>query len=163
MPHTFFKQMNRAASFVLAIGASALIVQPASAEPAQKFPATTLTAGMYVIQAEVAATPDQREQGLMFRKQMAENDGMIFLFGGPAKVCMWMKNTLIPLSVAFLDQNGKVINIEEMQPQTLTSHCSHGYVPYALEMNRGWFKQKNIKPGSIIKGLPPVERGQRSQ
>lgn len=163
MTHISLKQMIKTLPLVFAIGAAALTAQFASAEPVQKFPTVALTAGMYVIQAEVAATPDQREQGLMFRKHMAQNDGMVFLFGGPAKVCMWMKNTLIPLSVAFLDKNGKIVNIEDMQPQTLTSHCSNGYVPYALEMNLGWFKQNNIKPGSVIKGLPPVERGQRSQ
>ena len=161
--HIFLKRIIKTVAFTFVISAAGLVSHIASAEPGQKFTSTTLTAGMYVIQAEVAATPEQREQGLMLRKQMAQNDGMIFLFGGPAKVCMWMKNTLIPLSVAFLDKNGKIVNIEDMQPQTLTSHCSNEYVPYALEMNLGWFKQKNIKPGSIIKGLPSVESGQRSQ
>ncbi|HEV7856227.1 MAG TPA: DUF192 domain-containing protein, partial [Herminiimonas sp.] len=75
-------------------------------------------------------------------------------FGAPASVCMWMKNTLIPLSVAFIDGDGKIVNIEDMQPQTLNSHCSKKPVPYALEMNIGWFKQKNIKAGSKIDGLP---------
>lgn len=163
MTHICLKRTFNFAAFAFTIGATVCAHSAVLAETQQKFPTTTLTAGMYVIQAEVAATPDQREQGLMFRKQMAQNDGMVFLFGGPAKVCMWMKNTLIPLSVAFLDKNGKVVNIEDMQPQSLTSHCSKEYVPYALEMNLGWFKQKNIKPGSIIKGLPPVESGQRSQ
>tara|TARA_R110001599_G_scaffold64023_3_gene178901 strand:+ start:518612 stop:519103 length:492 start_codon:yes stop_codon:yes gene_type:complete len=157
------KRIIQSTAFAFTIGATIFTSHAVAAEAQQRFPITTLTAGMYMIQAEVAATPDQREQGLMFRKKMAENDGMVFLFGGPAKVCMWMKNTLIPLSVAFLDKNGKVVNIEDMQPQSLTSHCSKEYVPYALEMNLGWFKQKNIKPGSIIKGLPPVESGQRSQ
>lgn len=163
MTHICLTRTIKSALFAVIVGATIFTNCATSAEAQQKFSVTTLSAGIYVVQAEVAATPDQREQGLMFRKQMAQNDGMVFLFGGPAKVCMWMKNTLIPLSVAFLDKNGRIVNIEDMQPQSLTSHCSKEYVPYALEMNLGWFKQKNIKPGSIIKGLPPVESGQRSQ
>jgi hypothetical protein len=79
---------------------------------------------------------------------------MVFLFESPASVCMWMKNTLIPLSVAFIDDNGKIVNIEDMQPQTTDSHCGKKPIRYALEMNRGWFKQKNIKAGSKVDGLP---------
>jgi uncharacterized membrane protein (UPF0127 family) len=109
---------------------------------------------MHVIRAEVAASPGEREQGLMFREKLGQNEGMVFLFGAPAGVCMWMKNTLIPLSVAFLDENGKIINIEDMKPQTLESHCAQKPAFYALEMNLGWFKQRNIKPGSVIEGLP---------
>jgi hypothetical protein len=125
------------------------------AQQTTKFPVTRLNAGLYVIQAEVADTEAKREQGLMFRRQMAPNEGMVFLFGAPAGVCMWMKNTLIPLSVAFIDGDGRIVNIEEMAPQTLDSHCSKKPVPYALEMNAGWFKHKNIKPGSLIEGLSP--------
>jgi uncharacterized membrane protein (UPF0127 family) len=113
-----------------------------------------LSAGIYAIQAEVAATDAERQQGLMMRTRMGSSEGMIFDFGAPAGVCMWMKNTLIPLSVAFIDSEGKIINIEDMQPETLDSHCAKKTVQYALEMNLGWFKQKNIKPGSKIEGLP---------
>lgn len=120
----------------------------------KKFSSIPLTAGMHVIHAEVVATEAEREQGLMFRRDMAQNEGMVFLFGAPASVCMWMKNTLIPLSVAFIDGDGRIVNIEDMQAQSLTSHCSKRPVPYALEMNIGWFKQKNIKPGTMIDGLP---------
>lgn len=127
---------------------------PASAQPGQKFPVIPLTAGMHVIKAEVVATEAERQQGLMFRESMAQNEGMVFLFGAPAGVCMWMKNTLIPLSVAFIDDDGKIVNIENMKPHSLESHCSKKPVRYALEMNEGWFKQKNIKPGSTIDGLP---------
>ncbi|MGZ5780565.1 MAG: DUF192 domain-containing protein, partial [Burkholderiaceae bacterium] len=117
-------------------------------------PVMSLNSGIYVIKAEVAATNAQREQGLMFRQKMGQNEGMVFLFEAPASVCMWMKNTLIPLSVAFIDADGKIINIEDMAPQTTESHCAKKPAQYALEMNRGWFKQKNIKPDSIINGLP---------
>jgi uncharacterized membrane protein (UPF0127 family) len=127
---------------------------PAAQAQQTKFPVVSLNAGLYVIQAEVAASAAQREQGLMFRNSMGVNEGMVFLFGAPAHVCMWMKNTNIPLSVAFIDADGRIVNIEDMQPQTLDSHCSKKPVPYALEMNLGWFKRKNIKPGSTIEGLP---------
>jgi uncharacterized repeat protein (TIGR04076 family) len=121
----------------------------------QRFETTQLSAGMHLIQAEVAATDPQRQQGLMFREKMDHNAGMVFVFDAPATQCMWMKNTLLPLSVAFIDAEGKIANIEDMQPRTLDSHCSTKTVPvrYALEMNLGWFKSKNIKPGSKITGL----------
>ncbi len=121
------------------------------------FGSTQLSAGMHLIKAEVAANDAERQQGLMFREKMANNAGMVFVFDAPATQCMWMKNTLLPLSVAFIDANGRILNIEDMKPQTLDSHCSKGQVVYALEMNLGWFKQKNIKPGSTIEGLPAVK------
>lgn len=139
-----------AASLCAGISLSAAAQQP------QKFDTVSLTAGVNLIHAEVAATPAQREQGLMFREKMTANDGMVFVFEGPADVCMWMKNTLLPLSVAFIDGSGKIVNIEDMQPQTLDSHCAKKQVRYALEMNLGWFKQKNIKPGTSIAGLPQI-------
>ena len=119
-----------------------------------RFPTIQLSAGMHLIQAEVAATDPQRQQGLMFREKMAHNHGMVFVFDQANPQCMWMKNTPLPLSVAFLDADGKIINIEDMQPKTLESHCSTKPAKYALEMNLGWFKQKNVKPGSAIGGLP---------
>lgn len=128
----------------------------AFAQQIKKFSVIQLTVGMNVIHAEVAANAAEREQGLMFRESMGANEGMVFLFGAPAQACMWMKNTLIPLSVAFIDRNGRIANIEEMKPQSLDSHCSKGQVYYALEMNAGWFKSRNIKPGTIIDGLPPA-------
>ncbi|KRB73428.1 DUF192 domain-containing protein [Noviherbaspirillum sp. Root189] len=124
------------------------------AQQAPHFPTISLTAGMHVIKAEVAARDAERQQGLMNREKMGANEGMVFLFDAPAGVCMWMKNTLIPLSVAFIDESGKIVNIEDMQPQTTDSHCAKKPVRYALEMNQGWFKQKNIKPGTKIEGLP---------
>ncbi|WP_442785014.1 DUF192 domain-containing protein [Actimicrobium sp. GrIS 1.19] len=135
--------------------AAALLMSPFSqAQQAAQFKVTSLSAGIHLIKAEVAATEAEREQGLMFREKMGPNEGMIFLFGAPAGVCMWMKNTLLPLSVAFLDDNGKIVNIEDMKPQTTDSHCALKPIRYALEMNLGWFKQKNIKPGMVIDGLP---------
>jgi len=133
----------------LAFGASTTYAQQAA-----KFRTIPLNIGIHVIQAEAAATPAQREQGLMRREKMALNEGMVFLFGAPTTVCMWMKNTLLPLSVAFIDEEGKIVNVADMQPQSTESHCGEKPVKYALEMNQGWFRQKNIKPGTLVEGLP---------
>ncbi len=131
-----------------------LVPPPAWTQQSTKFQTIPLNAGMHVIKAEVAATQAQHQQGLMFREKMGANEGMVFLFDEPAAICMWMKNTLLPLSVAFIDEKGKIVNIEDMKPQTLESHCAKKPVRYALEMNKGWFKHKNIMPGSVIEGLP---------
>lgn len=148
--------MNKVSSYriMLTMALATFAASSALAQQPVKFPVIPLNAGIHVIKAEVAATEAQREQGLMHREKMGQNEGMVFLFGAPAGVCMWMKNTLIPLSVAFIDEAGKIINIEDMEPQTLESHCAKKPATYALEMNRGWFKQRNIKAGSTIDGLP---------
>ncbi|MDB5774311.1 MAG: hypothetical protein JWP38_444 [Herbaspirillum sp.] len=146
--------MNRFAAPLFSAVLAACAAAPAFAQQTATFPVIPLNAGMYVIQAEVASTEAQREQGLMFRKTMEANHGMAFVFGEPAGVCMWMKNTLLPLSVAFLDADGRIINIEDMKEETIDSHCATQPATYALEMNLGWFKQKNIKPGTIISGFP---------
>lgn len=112
-----------------------------------------LSAGPYRIEAEIANTDESRQLGLMNRKQMAANHGMLFVFGQPEQYCMWMKNTLIPLSVAFLDADGKIINIEEMRPQTEDVHCAGGPAKFALEMNEHWFKSRGIGPGSRLGGI----------
>ena len=140
---------------LLVSGASALfaLASCATAQTPVQFKTTKLSAGMHMIQAEVAATDPERQQGLMFREKMANNHGMVFIFDGVNPQCMWMKNTPLPLSVAFIDEQGKIVNIEDMQPHTLDSHCSTKPVKYALEMNLGWFKTKNIKPGMTIEGL----------
>lgn len=127
--------------------------KPSFAQEGVKLPTIELTAGIYLIKAEVAANDAHRQQGLMHREKMAQNEGMLFVFDAPAKVCMWMKNTRIPLSVAFIDVDGKIANIEDMRPLSLESHCGKKLVRYALEMNQGWFRQRNIKPGNTISGL----------
>lgn len=126
--------------------ASASAQQPA-------LPTTALNAGIHVIQAEVAGTPATRSQGLMQRKSMSQGAGMLFLFDESAAHCMWMKNTLIPLSVAFIDERGQIVNIADMQPLDETSHCASRPARYALEMNQGWFKKRGIAPGTLIQGL----------
>lgn len=145
--------MKKTFAPVVAAALLSLVACGAGAQNA-RFPTIQLSAGMHLIQAEVAATDPQRQQGLMFREKMANNHGMVFVFDQSNPQCMWMKNTPLPLSVAFLDADGKIINIEDMQPKTLESHCSAKPAKYALEMNLGWFKQKNVKPGSAIGGLP---------
>ena len=125
----------------------------ANAQGQPPLPTVQLQAGLYLIKAEVAANYGTRMQGLMQREKMGANEGMLFVFPDRDKQCMWMKNTLLPLSVAFIDDNGTILNVEDMQPQTENSHCSIKPVRYALEMNQGWFKAKNIKPGAKISGI----------
>jgi len=111
-----------------------------------------LTAGMHRIDAHVAATPEQRQTGLMFRKDMPQHEGMIFIFEQASKQCFWMKNTLIPLSAAFIADDGTIVNIEEMKPLVLDGHCSTQPVRYVLEMNKAWFSKKGLKAGSKLQG-----------
>lgn len=119
----------------------------------QRLPVKQLNIGIHVIQAEIAATEAQRQLGLMNRKVMGSNEGMMFIFDRPNAYCMWMKNTLIPLSVAFINSEGVIVNIEEMQPKTEVNHCASKPALYALEMNAGWFKRKSIQAGNKISGL----------
>ncbi len=120
----------------------------------QKLTNIRLTAGMHLIQAELAQTPDERSTGLMFRTAMGANEGMLFAFEQAGTQCFWMKNTLLPLSVAFVADDGSVVNIDEMKPQTLESHCSTKPVRFVLEMNQGWFAKRGIKAGSKLQGAP---------
>ena len=120
-------------------------------------PVIELSAGIYRIEAEVANTHTTRADGLMHRRQMSVNRGMLFVFQQPAKHCMWMRNTLIPLAVAFIDDQGTIVNIEEMKPETETNHCAARSARYALEMNAGWFSQRRLAPGARIDGIRGVE------
>jgi uncharacterized membrane protein (UPF0127 family) len=139
---------------VAAVLGLALAVPATAQEGPQKLPQIRLSAGIHLIQAEVAQTPDQRGIGLMHRPQMPANDGMLFVFERPDQQCFWMKNTLLPLSIAFLADDGTVVNIENMAPQTLDGHCSKKPVRLALEMNLGWFDKRGIKAGSKLQGEP---------
>ena len=118
-----------------------------------QLPVVELTAGMHRVQAEVADNMGARMTGLMHRKSMAQNAGMVFVFEENAAHCMWMKNTLIPLSVAFVDEAGAIVNIADMQPHSEQSHCAARPARYALEMNKGWFAQRGIKAGAKLRGL----------
>jgi len=141
-------------SFVVVASLAAVSALACAQDGPQKLPSITLSAGMHLIQAEVAQTPDQRSTGLMFRSAMGTNEGMLFAFEAPGQQCFWMKNTLLPLSVAFVDDDGSVVNIENMKPQTLDSHCSKKPVRFVLEMNEGWFAKRGIKAGSRLTGKP---------
>ena len=124
---------------------------------AQELPAVQLKAGMHLIRAEVAADYSTRGRGLMFRKSLAPNGGMLFIFDGADIHCMWMKNTYIPLSVAFLDAQGAIINIADMQPHSEQSHCAARPAVYALEMTQGWFAERGVKPGMKLGGLDKIK------
>jgi uncharacterized membrane protein (UPF0127 family) len=117
-------------------------------------PTIELKTGIYRIQAEIADTPQARQVGLMNRSTMPDNSGMLFVFEEKAVHCFWMLNTKIPLSIAFLADDGKIVNIEEMQPNTINNHCPKAAVRYALEMNKQWFSGRVIVPGTVVQGLP---------
>jgi hypothetical protein len=121
-------------------------------------PVLELNAGFHRIEAEVAASDQNRQVGLMNRQAMPQQRGMLFVFTQPNTHCMWMRNTLIPLSVAFIDDEGYIINIEDMKPQTEDNHCARQPARYALEMNLGWFGQRGIKPGVKLGGLDKAPR-----
>jgi uncharacterized protein len=132
-----------------ALGLCVALTGPALAQ----LPAIELTAGIHLIHAEVANTFETRAQGLMHRKHLGPNEGMLFVFPQAEAHCMWMKNTLIPLSVAFMDGQGKIVSIAEMRPQTETSHCAAAPAKFALEMSGGWFAAKGLKPGATLLGV----------
>lgn len=139
-------------SFVALVPGAAALAQIA-------MPVAELGAGMYRIEAEVAHTFETRQVGLMNREAMALHRGMVFVFPEDARHCMWMRNTFLPLSVAFLDDEARIINIEDMQPQTETSHCAAAPARFALEMNIGWFAERGIQAGDVLRGfaaLPPA-------
>ncbi len=131
----------------------------ASAAPSPQGRAQTLAmvdlqAGLHRIRAMVARSPDERATGLMWRTEMPANEGMLFVFEQPQMQCFWMKNTLIPLAIAFIDDDGRIVNLDEMKPQTTNTHCSQRPVRYVLEMNAGWFQRKGVAAGDRLSGGP---------
>jgi uncharacterized membrane protein (UPF0127 family) len=122
-------------------------------------PTIELSAGMHRIEAEVASSNAERATGLMNRPSMPMHRGMLFVFPETAVQCFWMKNTLIPLSIAFVDDAGKIVQIADMQPQSLDNHCSVKPVRFALEMNAGWFGSRGITAGARINGLGKAPPG----
>jgi uncharacterized membrane protein (UPF0127 family) len=149
------KPMHRAARSLPALALGLAVIAAAAQDAAQaRLERITLHAGMHNIQAEVARSAAQTQTGLMFRKEMAAHEGMLFVFDQPALRCFWMKNTLLPLSIAFIADDGRIVNIADMQPQSEQSHCAREPVRYALEMNQGWFAKRAIQPGFKLKGAP---------
>lgn len=140
------------AAFVLLTAFAAV---PAAAVDLPKVP---LTIGTHKVTAEVAATPEERATGLMNRFSLQPDSGMLFVFERSEPLAFWMKNTFIPLSIAFISADGKIINIEDMKPQSEESHWSKGPALYALEMKKGWFAERGIGPGAVVKGIPAPKR-----
>jgi len=143
--------MNRVTHNFMAVAAAGLIA--ASAAVAAELPVIPLVIKNHKIVVEVAATQPMREQGLMNRFSLRPDQGMLFVFPQRQVISMWMRNTFIPLSVAFIDRDGRIINIADMQPQTENTHESDGPAVYALEMRKGWFKERKIAPGAKVEGL----------
>jgi len=142
---------SRFVAFLLALFALPALSGQASMMPLAK---TELNAGIHLIHAEIADNDASRSRGLMFRQTLDVSEGMLFVFQRRDTQCFWMRNTYIPLSIAFLDDDGGVVNIADMAPQTETPHCSARPVRYALEMNQGWFSERGISVQSVIEGLP---------
>ena len=127
-------------------------------DPQMDLQRTRISAGMYQIDAQVALTPQQQQTGLMYRKEMPQAEGMLFVFEQPSTQCFWMKNTLLPLTAAFVADDGTIVNLADMQPHSEQSHCSAQPVRYVLEMNQGWFAQKNLRAGAKLSGRPFTSR-----
>lgn len=151
MPTYFFTKTFRA----LCLALSLLVCASAQSQdsPQTNLPRIKLQAGMYQIDTQVAQTPEQRSTGLMFRTDMPAHEGMLFVFEQPATQCFWMKNTLIPLTAAFVADDGTIVNLADMKPQTTDSHCSTKPVRFVLEMNQGWFAKRGLKAGSKLTGV----------
>jgi hypothetical protein len=169
MPTTPFARhrSSRRISSPIAPAVSALVAAAlalwATAAPAQDGPQLALqrvelTAGMHSSDAQVAQTPQERQTGLMYRREMPAQEGMLFIFDQPGVQCFWMKNTLLPLTAAFVADDGTIVNLADMKPQTTDSHCSARPVRYVLEMNQGWFGKKGIKAGFKFGGAPFTKR-----
>lgn len=126
-----------------------------------KLPMVEIQAGIHLIRAEVADDFKTRQVGLMFRERLGPNEGMLFVFQEPGVQCFWMRNTLIPLSIAFIDDDGTIANIADMQARTEDSHCSARPVRFALEMDQGWFAKRGLKAGVRLASrvfAPPASR-----
>ena len=134
--------------------AAALLAFAAPGRAEAPLKALQLKVAGHALRAEVAATVEQRMKGLMFRQKLGTNDGMLFVFDEPGYHSMWMKNTPLPLSVAFVDGEGRILNIIDMEPHTLDQHMAAGPARFAIETNKGWFAQRRIKPGDKVAGLP---------
>jgi len=141
--------------FLMQALAVLLIAAPAPVRAAE-LATTTLTIGTQSLTAELATSPAQRETGLMNRFSLKPDHGMLFIFERPEPLSFWMRNTFVALSIAFISADGRILNIEDMRPQTDDPHWSKGAALYALEMKKGWFAERGIVAGALVKGLPAV-------
>ena len=126
----------------------------AQSGPQPRLRTIDLTAGIHVIKTELAITPEQQQTGMMFRREMGTSEGMLFVNDEPGVRCFWMRNTLVPLTIAFIADDGTIVNLADMDAQSEQSHCSARPVRYALEMNRGWFAKRGLKAGVRLQGQP---------
>jgi uncharacterized membrane protein (UPF0127 family) len=138
-------------TLLMALGSAMAMAQD---EPQTNLPRIKLQAGMHQMDVQVAQTPGQRSIGLMFRAEMPTHEGMLFVFEQPSVQCFWMKNTLLPLTAAFVADDGTIVNLADMKPQTTDSHCATKPVRFVLEMNQGWFAKRGLKAGSRLVGVP---------
>ncbi|MDO8772895.1 MAG: DUF192 domain-containing protein [Burkholderiaceae bacterium] len=138
------------------LGLASLLTNSSHAQntPQRDLPRVRLSVGMHLVNAQVAATPEQRSTGLMFRREMPQSEGMLFIFEEASVQCFWMKNTLLPLTAAFIASDGTIVNLADMRPQTTDAHCSKQPVRYVLEMNQGWFGKKGVQAGFKLGGTP---------
>ena len=139
--------------FHLGLPAVSQAQSPSQDAPQMDLPRARLTAGIHQITAQVAQSPQERSTGLMFRKEMPQAEGMLFVFEQPTQQCFWMKNTLLPLTAAFVADDGVIVNLADMKPQSTDPHCSAKPVRYVLEMNQGWFAKKGVKAGARLGGM----------
>ena len=146
--------LTLSAAALMALGLTTPAMAQGEGQPQMNLRRIDLTAGMYRIDTQLAQTPQQREIGLMFRKEMPQQEGMLFIFDVPGVQCFWMRNTLLPLTAAFVADDGTIVNLADMQPMTENSHCSAKPVRYVLEMNQGWFAKRGIQAGSKLSGEP---------
>ena len=147
---------SRLAAGLLALAGLAAVTTShharAQSAPQMDLPRVALTAGMYRIDAQVASTPTQRQIGLMQRRDMPAHEGMLFVFEQPGVQCFWMKNTPLPLTAAFVADDGTIVNLADMQPLDERSHCSSKPVRFVLEMNQGWFDSRHLRAGHRLRG-----------
>lgn len=152
--HTLFSIRSLLLAAAMAAGWAQAPAMAQDAAPQMNLRRIDLTAGMYRIDTQLAQTPQQREIGLMFRKEMPQQEGMLFIFEVPGVQCFWMRNTILPLTAAFVADDGTIVNMADMKPMSEDSHCSAKPVRYVLEMNQGWFDKRGIKAGAKLGGAP---------
>ena len=139
-------------TLALLLSLAVAVAAHAQQGPQPRLPTTEIVAGMHVIHAELALTPAQQSTGMMFRREMTGNDGMLFVNEEPAVRCFWMRNTLVPITIAFIADDGRIVNLADMAPKSDASHCSAEPVRLALEMPQGWFARRGIAAGFKLRG-----------
>jgi uncharacterized membrane protein (UPF0127 family) len=154
-PARFFSFLKGCLGLWVWLGCASSFAQGA---PQMALERTQLMAGMHRLDVQLAQTPEQRQIGLMWRKDMPQHEGMLFVFDQASTQCFWMRNTLIPLTAAFLEDDGTIVNLADMKPLNDDSHCSAKPVRFVLEMNQGWFAKRQIKPGFKLGGPVFVKR-----